>query len=187
MGVVFTVFDICRRILNRFLMYCAKHKFRKCGKKVVFFPLNSYFSYSTIETGDCVYIGPGANFSAENNAFIKLGRKIMFGPGVTIMCGDHNTTQIGRYMYDIKEKLPENDSSVTIEDDVWIGSGTIILKGVTIGRGAIIGAGSVVTKSVPEYAVSAGVPAKVIKYRWSREQIEIHEKMLKENERSEKE
>lgn len=54
---------------------------------------------------------------------------------------------------------------IVIEDDVWIGSGAKILDGVTIGRGAVIGAGSVVTKSVPAYAVCVGVPAKVIKSR----------------------
>jgi phosphonate metabolism protein (transferase hexapeptide repeat family) len=55
---------------------------------------------------------------------------------------------------------------VTIGNDVWIGHGAIILAGRTIGNGAVIGAGSVITKDVPAYAVVAGVPAKVIKYRF---------------------
>jgi acetyltransferase-like isoleucine patch superfamily enzyme len=54
---------------------------------------------------------------------------------------------------------------ITIEDDVWIAHGCTILDGVTIEQGAVVGAGSVVTKSVPSYAVVAGVPARVIKRR----------------------
>lgn len=52
---------------------------------------------------------------------------------------------------------------MTIGDDVWIGTRVIILPGVSVGKGAIIGAGAVVKKDVPEYAVVAWVPAKVIK------------------------
>ncbi|VVS91972.1 DapH/DapD/GlmU-related protein [Desulfoluna spongiiphila] len=55
--------------------------------------------------------------------------------------------------------------AITIEDDVWIGAGAIILAGVTVGKGCVIGAGSVVTKDVPEYCVAAGNPARVVKQR----------------------
>lgn len=54
-----------------------------------------------------------------------------------------------------------NDSTVTIEDDAWIGCNVVILKGVTIGKGAVIGAGSVVTHDIPAHAIAHGNPAKV--------------------------
>jgi acetyltransferase-like isoleucine patch superfamily enzyme len=54
---------------------------------------------------------------------------------------------------------------IIIEDDVWIGANTIVLKGVNIGRGAIIGAGAVVTKSIPSMAIAVGIPAKPLRYR----------------------
>ena len=57
------------------------------------------------------------------------------------------------------------DADITIEDDVWIGAGSVITAGVTIGRGAIIASGAVVTKDIPTKAIAAGVPAKIIKYR----------------------
>lgn len=63
-----------------------------------------------------------------------------------------------------------NDPSITIiGHDVWIGRSVIIKSGVTIGNGAVIGAGSVVTKDVPPYAIYAGNPANLIRYRFSRE------------------
>lgn len=58
-----------------------------------------------------------------------------------------------------------------IGHDVWIGTGAIILRNVTIGTGAVVAAGAVVTADVPPYAIVAGVPAKILKYRFSEERI----------------
>ena len=62
---------------------------------------------------------------------------------------------------------PFIDSPLVIGNDVWIAAGAQVLRNVTIGDGAVVGAGAVVTKNVPPYAVVAGVPAKIIKYRFS--------------------
>lgn len=79
---------------------------------------------------------------------------------------------------------------VTIGNDVWIGTRVIIMGGVKIGNGAVIGAGAIVTKDVPDYAIAVGVPAKVVKYRFSPDIIEkllelqwwnLSEEELKEN------
>lgn len=59
-----------------------------------------------------------------------------------------------------------------IGNDVWIGTQAVVLKGVTIGNGAIIGAGSVVTRNVPPYAVVAGTPARIIRYRFKPDEID---------------
>lgn len=63
-------------------------------------------------------------------------------------------------------------SRVIIGNDVWIGARCIILEGVTIGSGAVIAAGAVVTKNVPPYAIVGGVPARLIRYRFSENEIE---------------
>ena len=70
-----------------------------------------------------------------------------------------------------------SNQKVNIGNDVWIGRQCIIMDGVTIGNGAIIATGAVVTKDVPPFAIVGGVPAKIIKYKYSQEMIELLEKI----------
>jgi acetyltransferase-like isoleucine patch superfamily enzyme len=81
-------------------------------------------------------------------------------------------------MFDAKDKSPEDDQPIVIEDDVWIGYRAIVLKGVTVGRGSVVGAGSVVTRDVPRYAIVAGVPARKVGVRFSEDEIREHERVL---------
>lgn len=74
---------------------------------------------------------------------------------------------VGNFVKERKQK----HQKVIIKNDVWIGANSVIMPGITIGNGAIIGAGAVVTKDVPDYAIVAGVPAKIIKYRFSEDII----------------
>ena len=71
-----------------------------------------------------------------------------------------------------EEKEAVSKGPIIIGDDVWIGMDSLILSGVTVGRGSVIGARSVVTKDVPPYAIVAGNPARIIKYRFSEEMID---------------
>ena len=95
------------------------------------------------------------------DAKITIGKNVLIGANVMMYAYNH-----GFYTRDI----PMNDqdyfeADIVIEDDVQICAGAIILAGVHIGKGAVIGAGSVVNSDVPEYAIAAGVPAKVVKMR----------------------
>lgn len=167
---------LVKKIFLKLLMFSIRPLFKKYGKNIRFDPMDD-FSYETIEMGNDVYIGSGANFSSITS--IKIGSKVMFGPNVTIMGGDHNTSQIGEFMYDVKVKLPENDLPIVIENDVWIGSGSIILKGVTVGQGSIVAAGALVNKNVQPYTIVGGVPAKVLKNRFSQDQLKEHLAIIK--------
>lgn len=158
--------------IRRFLRLLIRPLFAQCGRNVRFNPFDD-FSYATISIGNDVFIGAGACFAAKRG--ITIGSKVMFGPNVIIRGGDHNTSNVGRFMFDVHEKRPEDDQPVVIEDDVWIGAGAIILKGVTVGRGAIISAGAVVTKNVEPYSIVGGVPARIIRYRWTIDEIRKHE------------
>lgn len=76
------------------------------------------------------------------------------------------------YFADVIPKgMPDKTKRVKIKNDVWLGKNVIITNGAEIGNGVIAGAGAVITKDVPDYAVVAGVPAKIIRYRYEKEQI----------------
>lgn len=172
MSIVAQLFIFLRRAINRALCIVLRSQFRKCGSNFRFHALDR-FSYRTIEVGNNVYIGPGAKLSADVG--ITIGDGTMFGPNVSIMAGDHNSELDGKCFHEKTAKRPGDDLQVVLEQDVWVGCGAIILKGVTIGRGAIIGAGSVVTNDVPPYCVALGNPALVVKSRGSLDQIRQHE------------
>ena len=168
---------VVRGCTNRFLSFFYKKMLRGCGSNVRFSALTSDFTYRNVTIGNDVYIGPHALFLCTESQ-IFIGNKVLFGPHVTIIGGDHRITDVGRFIYDVLDKHPEDDQDVHIEDDVWIGTNTTLLKGVTVGRGAVIAAGALVTKDVPPYAIVGGVPAKVLKYRFTPEQIQEHERQL---------
>ncbi len=113
-----------------------------------------YFCYGTnIEIGEGSYINFNCNFVDDTK--IIIGKKVMFGPAVTIATVGHPINPDYReYMY---------ADPVTIEDNCWIGAGSIICPGVTIGKNSVIGAGSVVTKDIPANSVAVGNPCRVLR------------------------
>jgi acetyltransferase-like isoleucine patch superfamily enzyme len=85
----------------------------------------------------------------------------MFGPGVRVFSENH-------VFEDTRSTIKSQGvdrRTVTIGDDCWLGSGTIVTAGVSIGRGVVVGAGSVVTDDLPDWAIAAGSPARVIRSR----------------------
>jgi acetyltransferase-like isoleucine patch superfamily enzyme len=93
---------------------------------------------------------------------VRIGNHCLFAGEVKIM--DNNSHSLDFEARRRHAQLEPSDvAPVVIEDDVWIGTNCIVLKGVTIGRGAVIAAGAVVTRNVPPYTVAGGNPARVIK------------------------
>lgn len=125
-----------------------------------------------IVIGEHSYIGPNGNICQN----VIIGKYVMLGPNVSITGKDHRYNICGTPMiFSGREKLPKT----IIEDDVWIGTNTIIMAGVKIGFGSIIGAGSIVTKDIPSFQIYAGNPAKKIRSRFSNAEDEMnHRNML---------
>jgi acetyltransferase-like isoleucine patch superfamily enzyme len=99
--------------------------------------------------------------SGKLKGIIQIGNYVHTGANVMMFAFNHCTELTG--IPTIEQDYLDGD--IIIEDDVWIGAGSIILAGVHIGKGAVIAANSVVTKDVPENAIAGGIPAKIIKYR----------------------
>lgn len=169
-----------KKLYSKFYVPRYRKRMAKCGEDVHFDPWNSVFTYETMHIDSHVDIGYNADFVATRSKII-IGDHVVFGPHVSIRGGDHRTDVVGKYVDEVGDdfKLPENDQDVIFEGDNWIGMNTTILKGVTIGRGCIVAAGAVVNKSTPPYSIVGGVPAKVLKMRFTPNEIALHEKMLK--------
>lgn len=98
------------------------------------------------------------------NGGVTLGDGVLIGPHVAIVANNHTFDDVSNCIWEQAMKC----AGISIGDDVWIGAGARVLDGVKVGRGAVIGAGAVVTRSVPEYMVVAGVPARVMRQRGKR-------------------
>lgn len=141
------------------------------------------FSYSNISIGHHTYIGSKCVLQSAHGEIV-IGNHVMFGAGVHIHGGNHVYDQVGMYMDEVRKEVGQ-DGLVLIEDDVWVGSNAIILggsHGIKLGEGCVVGAGSVVTKDVPAYSVVVGSPAKIIKMRFTDEQLQEHKLLLKKKE-----
>lgn len=117
-------------------------------------------SRPVLKVGDGTYIGEMNNLRAAGG--ILIGSKCLISQGVSILSTNHS---IARGIPIAEQPSRTDRSGVEIKDDVWIGANATILPGVTVGRGAIVAAGSVVTSSVKEYTIVAGIPARFLKER----------------------
>lgn len=119
-----------------------------------------------IHVGSNVIININCTFVDCNQ--IHIGNNVLIASNVQIYTATHPTSSVERLVADWNPQKGEPyfrtyALPVTIEDNVWIGGGVIILPGVTIGQNAVIGAGSVVNKSIPANSVAVGNPCRVIK------------------------
>ena len=128
------------------------------------------FVVEDAKIGNYNYFGP---YSMINNA--TIGNYCSIAPNVKIGQGIHSMNYVTTYQKLSSELIGHslNKEPAIIGSDVWCGANVVIMQGVKIGDGAIIGANAVVTHDIPDYAIAVGLPAKVIKYRFSEELIEI--------------
>lgn len=130
-----------------------------------------------VTVGKNTYGRLNLNYSGNKEERIVIGSNCSIaGSSNFLLGGEHIYDSITTFPYAFRVFKEPNDvktkGPIIVEDEVWIGDGTWILSGVRIGKGAIVAAGAVVTKNVPPYAIVAGCPAKVIKYRFSEKIID---------------
>jgi acetyltransferase-like isoleucine patch superfamily enzyme len=149
-----------------------RHNETKMGDR--FFPLHvvkvGKGTYGTI-TVQSLYVTPDEK--------LTIGNYVSIAPDVTFFLGvNHQINTATTYPFYSKliQRSPVDaigNGPIVIEDEVWIGTGSRIMSGVTVGKGAIIAAGSIVTKDVAPYAIVGGSPAKLIRYRFHSDIIGI--------------
>lgn len=107
---------------------------------------------------------------------ITIGKYCQLGGDVALHATNHPissmTTYINNSLFQGELKGLKEENEIVIGNDVWIGHGVIIVGNINIGNGAILAAGSVITKDVPPYTIVGGVPAKIIKKRFSNQIIQ---------------
>ena len=172
-----------KRFFYRAVQKRRKKNLSECGNDVT---INRGAKFiGNIHVGSHVRIGEN-NLFVSSQAHLYIHDYVLFGPNVTIYTGDHKTDAVGKHIFEItdadkKADAGKWDKDVVIKAGVWIGTGAILLKGVTIGQGAVIGAGAIVAKDVPPYHIYVGTPQNfVLKPRFTEEQILAHERILKE-------
>jgi acetyltransferase-like isoleucine patch superfamily enzyme len=169
------------RLYKSFLFFLENNvTFRSLIKNIILLGLSDK-PKGAIQIGRHSGILPGAPriLSWRSDEQLIIGKYCMFPEDWTILLGgEHDFNRPTCYIFKKEFRIADNenkDSStkgpVIIGNDVWIGTGTIVLSGVTIGDGAIVGAGSVVTHNVPPYSIAVGNPARVIRFRFSESQI----------------
>lgn len=186
MSIITNFAYIIVRLLRSPKLFILKKRLGKCGKDVVIslpcrmaIPKNVYMSDYTLIQPNCSFI--------MNKGKVFIGKWSCISSNTTIITTNHvptvgiNHRMLGRY------HINDKDLDIHIGDDCWVGAGVILMSGANMGRGSIAAAGAVVNKSVPPYAVVAGIPARIIASVFSKEQIIKHEKCLyPENERMSK-
>ncbi|WP_338972383.1 CatB-related O-acetyltransferase [Spiroplasma endosymbiont of Panorpa germanica] len=173
---------------------CGPNPKEKLNKYLATDFLNNYITNPNIEIGDYTYYASLdceqdlINFQNKNILyhFPFIGDKLIMGKFCQIgfntkfiMNGaNHDTNRISTYPFFImgsgwedQDKFTTNKGDTIIGHDVWIGYNATIMPGVKIGNGAVVAANSTVVKDVPDYAIVGGNPAKLIKYRFSEEEI----------------
>lgn len=156
-SVLYFSYRVIRRIRGKLRTAYYSRVLGKCGKGCSVCSGAVISDPRQIHFGNSVQVNEGVVINARFPATVTIGNSVILSYGVVVLTAGIDLDE------DLYYQREHDQESTTIEDDVWVGAGAIILPGVTIGKGAVIGAGSVVSKDVPAGEIHAGVPARMIK------------------------
>lgn len=154
-------------LFTHWMLHFKSTMIRLCRKKFAKFGYNADFrpgayavSCSHIKIGKRVVVRPNTMLFADDFADIVIGDDVLMGAGIHMYVNNHKFENI-----DIPLSMQGYYPSkgILIKEGAWIGANSILLPGVTIGKNSVVGAGSIVTKSVPDFTVVVGNPAKAIR------------------------
>lgn len=174
---------VIRGIAGRLYNYTRKlersridKQFGSIGKYCDIVP-NKNLVYKNMYLEDHVIIQNDVNF-ISNKGRLYVKKYSAISSGCILIPGMH-VLEVGvPFWLTAKKHIADEERDIHIAEDCWIGAGAIILPGINVGRGCVVGAGSVVTKDVPDYAVVAGCPARIIASKFSVDEIIEHERSL---------
>lgn len=158
----------------RFSIYFIKWRKKNGHNRTT---IKNTFNQNLVSIGNYTYGSLYVKHYGSDNEFLSIGSFCSIAENVNFILGGNHIYE-NVLTYPIRANIMNqgyeatSNGPIIIKDDVWIGFGATILSGVHIGQGAVVAAGSVVTKDVPPYAIVGGVPAKVIKYRFSQEIVD---------------
>lgn len=126
-----------------------------------------------IKVGKRTYGKINVNYTLGLNEKLTIGNNCSLGQVNFLLGGGHDYNYISTFpLFGEMKTEAGSKGEIIVEDEVWIGDGVWVMSGIRIGKGAVIGTGSVVTHDVPPYAIVVGIPARIIKYRFSNEIIQ---------------
>lgn len=164
-------------LLDLIKLYWFRIRYRNQNSHNLTYAVN-IFDLKHCHIGKWTYGGIQINDWSTKDYKVKIGNYCSIGPNVLFLLGsDHALDTITTYPLKVKKLKMVNKEAfskgdITLGDDVWVGANVTICSGVTIGQGAVIAAGAVVTKDIEPYAIVGGVPARIIRYRFTQEIIQ---------------
>ena len=169
------------KLLYGFQKFLINQRFRKYNiHNSVSLQLESTYRFdlSKITVGDGSYGKINVRMYGNPDEKLEIGCYCSLSPGTLfVLGGNHAYNTLLTFPYEDKVLNQKTEAGtkgpIVVKDDVWIGLNSVVMSGVTIGQGSIVAAGSLVNKDVPPYSIAAGVPAKVIKYRFPPHIIEF--------------
>lgn len=133
--------------------------------------IRNLFDFEKVRVGQATYGPLNIQEWGHPDEQLTIGHYVSISEGVTFLLGGNHPYQ-GITTFPVKVKYlghakeAQTKGAITVGDDVWLGHNSMVMSGVKISQGAVVAAGSVVTKDVPAYAIVAGNPARIIKYRF---------------------